>query len=230
MTQVEGFNGFSANTLAFLGGLAANNDRAWFAAHKGEYQELVQAPMWRLVNALAPAMLAIDPGFDLSPRGGAVSRIYRDTRFSRDKAPYRINQWIAFKRRSGEWQDRPCYFMEFGPDGYRYGMGFYSARPDTMRAIRRRIEVRPRDLTNAMDEATGAGFTLEGEAYKKPRLPAGQPPAIQEWYRLRNIYLARARPIDAVFASGALAEELRRAFAAAAPLYHFLADAIAIPA
>ena len=217
------FEGFTPDTIAFLAALAANNERDWFAARKADYDRHVLGPMRRLVADLAPAMLAIDPGFDTDPRGGAVSRIRRDIRFSRDKSPFRINQWISFKLRAKDWTDRPTYFMEFRPDGYQYGMGYYSATPATMAAVRAAIAADADRFAAASEAARAAGFVLAGEPYKRPRLPEGLPAAVHGWFGLKSAYLTRDQPLDPAFFSPALSGRLAAGFAALAPLYNVLA-------
>ena len=88
----------SKQTLNFLAQNKFNNSREWFRAHKPEYQEYVLAPMAELVNLLAPTIQKIDPLIITEPKvGKAISRIYRDTRFSRDKSLYREVMWIVFE-------------------------------------------------------------------------------------------------------------------------------------
>ena len=219
------FGGFTPKAATFLRGLAAHNDRAWFVARKGTYESEVLAPMRELLLALAPAMLAIDPGFETNPRSGAVSRIYRDTRFSHDKSPYRVNQWIAFRHRAEDWPSRPAFFMEFGADHYRYGMGFYAAPPVVMAAVRTRIAARPEPFVKAMARAGKAGFVLEGDVYKRPQVPPDLPEAVQEWYRRKNAYLTLNHAMDAAFCGPALLETVQEAFRTLTPLYRVLAAA-----
>jgi len=221
-----GGSGFSSSTLAFLRGLAANNNRDWFARHKPDYEALVLGPMRRLVEALAPAMRAIDPEIETGARSGVLSRIYRDTRFAREAPPYRVQQWIAFKRRARDWPTRPAFFMEFDPGHYRYGMGYYAATAATMAVVREAIEAEPQVLVSAMATATQAGYGVYGEAYKRPRIPQDQPAAIQVWYARKTVHLERDRAMDDSFFGPGLVGELRRAFEAAAPLYQFLIRAL----
>jgi len=218
------FQGFFPGTIAFLSALEANNDSAWFATHKPDYDRFVLGPMRRLVAGLAAVMLTIDPAFDVDPRGGAVSRIRRDTRFSRDKSPFRTRQWISFKVKTTDWTDRPAYFMGFGADGYRYGMGYYSATPGTMAALRTAIAENAGSFAAAAETAGTAGFTLAGDAYKRPRLPEGLPAAVHGWFGLKSAYLVRERTLDESFYDAALVDELAAGFTTLAPLYRFLAD------
>lgn len=217
------FAGIPAEAIVFLGELAANNERAWFEAHRADYETFVRRPMSLLVDALAPAMLTIDPAFDIGPRGPSVSRLHRDTRFSRDKSPYRVNQWIVFRRRRADWPDHPAFFMEFRPDGYRYGMGYYSATPATMKAVRAHIDTRMDAFLAAIATAREHGYAVEGEAYKRPIL--SDKADVRDWYCRKNGYLVQNRPLDAVFFKAALAAEIERGFRAAAPFYRFLAEA-----
>lgn len=124
------FTGFSPNSLEFFEGLTANNNRAWFEAHRDEYENYLLNPLKALVSDLAAPMLSIDPELITVPAvDKTISRIYQDTRFSRNKSPYKTRLWISFKRLSPDWKTAPCFFFEISADGYRYGMGF-SAPPE----------------------------------------------------------------------------------------------------
>lgn len=217
-----GFSGLPAQLPAFLAQLAANNERAWFLDHKSEYEALVQHPLRQLVSALAPAMLDIDAGFDTNPKGAAVSRIHRDVRFSRDKSPYRINQWICFKRPGEGWQARPAYFLEIGPAGWRFGMGCYAAPPAATKALRAAILARPVRFLAALEQARDAGFAIEGEAYARPNLPDGLAPLLGEWIARKSAYVVANRPLEPLLFSPDLVGELSARWRALAPLYELL--------
>lgn len=222
---MSAFAGIPPQALTFLAELAANNETAWFNRHKEEYRDLIQTPLRRLLTALTPAMQAVDPGFDTNPMGAAVSRIRRDVRFSRDKSPYRIKQWISFKRPGEGWQDRPCFFLGFTPGGYRYGMGYYAASPATMAAVRAAIAARPHDFATAMEQASESGFTLSGETYRRPRLPkdnADLPPSVLSWFEMKTAFLCHDRPVEPLLHSADLAENVSARLTRLAPLYHLL--------
>lgn len=223
--MTSGFTGFTQQTLDFLTDLGSNNERPWFQSHKGEYQNFVQTPMRRLVGELAADMAALDPKLDTDPQGGTLSRIYRDTRFSHDKSPYRVNQWIVFKRPLKEWTDRPAFFMEFGPRGYRWGMGSYCPSPASMTLLRRFMTDHLDRLDQAMAAARTAGLTLEGDRYARPRKSPADHPDLVLWHQMKNGYLVQNRPIDQTFLSGDLVDLLRVQFRAAAPLYDLWCEA-----
>jgi 23S rRNA-/tRNA-specific pseudouridylate synthase len=84
---------FSKATFAFLDELAANNERPWFEANKPRYEELVREPALEFIAAMAVPLAKFAPHFRAEPRkmGGSLMRVFRDTRFARDKTPYKTN-------------------------------------------------------------------------------------------------------------------------------------------
>lgn len=219
----DSFTGFSPQSLAFFEMLAANNSKAWFEAHREEYEEHLLLPLKRLVSDLAGTMLAIDPELVVMPAvDRTISRIYRDTRFSRDKSPYKTCLWITFKRLSPDWKSAPCFFFEIRADGYRYGMGFYSADKGAMDGLRRFIEAKPDEFRNIVAPLTGQGtFVLEGELYRRPLNPT-LPDDLQGWHRRKNLYLVCNRQPDERLFTGLLADDLRRGFTFLSSFYGFL--------
>ncbi|MBN1974157.1 MAG: DUF2461 domain-containing protein [Sedimentisphaerales bacterium] len=138
MEEERQFNGFYPETLKFLKSLEANNNKLWFEKHRADYEQFVLEPLKNLVTDLGDFMLKIDPRFEITPSiNKTISRIYRDTRFSSDKSPYRSNFWIVFKRHDKDWSFKSCaYFFEVFPNFYHYGMGFYNAAPAIMSKFR----------------------------------------------------------------------------------------------
>ena len=80
------FTGFTPAAIQFLADLAANNDRAWFQPRKGDYERLLKEPMEAMITALADRLAARGVPIEADPKR-APFRIYRDTRFSKDKSP-----------------------------------------------------------------------------------------------------------------------------------------------
>lgn len=85
-----GFEGFSAEALRFLLENRINNSKEWFEEHRNEYRKYVYEPFAELVKELAPAMKEIDDGIITIP-SKIISRVRRDTRFTKDKSLYRDN-------------------------------------------------------------------------------------------------------------------------------------------
>jgi uncharacterized protein (TIGR02453 family) len=95
----RGAPSLSPETFRFLRALGRNNRKDWMDKNRERYTAAVAEPLRQLVAALAPGVLALDPGFDTRPRFGAtLSRINRDIRFAKDKTPYRTRVYVQFAR------------------------------------------------------------------------------------------------------------------------------------
>jgi uncharacterized protein (TIGR02453 family) len=215
------FTGFTPECLAFFRNLAANNTKPWFEAHRKEYEEYLLEPLKALVTELAGFMLTLDQDLVTAP-GRAVSRIHRDTRFSRDKPPYKTTMWLTFKRQITEWRDAPCWFFEITADSYRYGMGFYGASKETMDRLREVIERKPAQFRQAVAFlGEQEKFVLEGELYRRALRP-DLPDDLEEWHRRKNLYLVCNRQPDKALFTRGLADDLRSGFGMLAPFYDYL--------
>ena len=226
MTEEEGrkFRGFSPKTLKFLRGLKVNNSKAWFQAHRADYEEYVLQPLRDLVTDLGDFMLDIDPYFEITPAvNKTISRIYRDTRFSKDKSPFRSTVWFTFKNQKKDWTTHVCgYFFELSVNSYRYGMGFYNAAPNIMSRFREMIDENPKEFLKAISFFTKQKtFVLEGEKYKRI-IDKTKPEKIQNWYQRKNMYLVCNRKINDTLFSSKLVDDLASGFNLIAPFYHYL--------
>jgi uncharacterized protein (TIGR02453 family) len=218
------FKGFSPKTLKFLRGLKANNNKKWFDTHRTDYNEYVLQPLRDLVTDLGDSMLDIDPRFEITPAvNKTISRIYRDTRFSKDKSPFRSTVWFTFKNRKKDWATLVSgYFFELSVNAYRYGMGFYDAAPAIMAKFREMIDENPKEFLKAISFFTKqCTFVLEGEKYKRT-IDASKPENIQHWYQRKNMYLVCNRKIDDTLFSSKLVDDLIDGFALIAPFYRYL--------
>ncbi len=217
------FNGFSLKTLKFLRGLKANNNKKWFEAHKGDYEKDVLGPLRDLVTDCGDFMLDIDPRFEITPAvNKTISRIYRDTRFSKDKSPFRSTVWFTFKNRNKDWTTLVCgYFFELSVNAYRYGMGFYDAAPAIMRRFREMVDENPKEFLKAISFFSKQKvFVLEGQKYKRI-IDKDKPEEIQNWYQRKNMYLVCNRKIDDTLYSSKLVDDLQYGFGLIAPLYRY---------
>jgi uncharacterized protein (TIGR02453 family) len=217
------FEGFSPESVDFFENLAAHNNKAWFEEHRDDFEQYLMEPLKNLVSDLAGTMLTIDPELVVIPKvDKTISRIYRDTRFSRNKSPYKTCLWLTFKRRSPDWKTAPCFFFEISADGYRYGMGFYSASRETMDSLRRFIEAKPAEFRKTVGFlGTQDTFALEGDRYKRP-LNQALPDDLQLWHSRKNIYVICQRPLDGRLFTRKVCDDLREGFGMLKPLYELL--------
>jgi uncharacterized protein (TIGR02453 family) len=217
------FSGFTPESLGFFESLAANNNKVWFEEHRDDFEQSLMEPLKSLVSDLSRAMLDIDPELVTIPAvDKTISRIYRDTRFSRNKSPYKTALWISFKRRSPDWKTAPCFFFEISADGYRFGMGFYCASRETMDNLRRFIEAKSAEFKKIISFfSKQSTFTLEGDRYKRP-VNAALPDDLQQWHGRKNIFFMCQRPVDGRLFTRGVSDDLREGFSLLKPLYDLL--------
>ncbi len=133
--MASGFNGFPDEALSFLRALKKNNRREWFQARKNVYEEKVKAPMSELIAALDRRLERFAPDYLADPQK-AIFRIYRDTRFSRDKSPYKTNIAANFPRRGlGKGAGAGLYFS-ISPEEIEVAGGIYMPDADQLRTVR----------------------------------------------------------------------------------------------
>src|SRR5580765_927224 len=118
---------FSPKAIAFLRGLKRNNNRDWFNPRKDQYDELLKKPLLEVIERLAIDFRTIAPELSATPR--SMFRIYRDTRFSADKSPYKTHASASFPHRSLPRHGGAGMYFEIGPTGVWAGGGIYA--PDT---------------------------------------------------------------------------------------------------
>jgi uncharacterized protein (TIGR02453 family) len=132
------FPGFPKSFFAFLRQLARNNDRAWFEANKARYKDDVVAPMSDFIAAMAPRLAKISSHYvaDPRPHGGSMFRIYRDTRFSKNKRPYKEHAACQFRHEAGRDAHAPGFYVHLAPKEVRIGGGIWLPPVPELRAIR----------------------------------------------------------------------------------------------
>ncbi|MEE9442410.1 MAG: DUF2461 domain-containing protein [candidate division Zixibacteria bacterium] len=223
------FNGFHKDTISFLKNNRKKNDKKWFEENRMKYEEYVLTPFRNLVSGLSGTMLEIDPKIETSPNiNKTITKMYRDTRFSKDKSLFKKNMWLVFKRNGKQWQDYPGFFFEIMSDDnmYRYGMGFYRASRDTMDRFRDQLEANPGAFKKVIAPfVRGKAFDLAGEEYKRS-LSGDIPDWLQEWYQKKSFYLVQYRHPDSLLLSSRLAKYLNEQFLLLKPLYKFLQNII----
>src|SRR5579872_5800374 len=132
------FPGFPPDTLQFFRGLSRNNRREWFLPRKAVFEEQVKQPMRELVAALNHAMRGFAPEYATDP-DKAIYRIYRDTRFSKDKTPYKDHIAASFFRSGTGPHKFGGYYLHVSHKEVAVGGGVYMPEPDVLLAIRGHI-------------------------------------------------------------------------------------------
>ncbi|MDY3989555.1 MAG: DUF2461 domain-containing protein [Massilioclostridium sp.] len=213
----------SAKTLDFLFENKLNNSKEWYHAHKKEYTELVLRPLAELVVKLKPTMLELDPDLIVEPRvTRSISRIYRDTRFSKDKSLYRDNMWLIFIRDKKLYEGPPGFYVDISPRGLSYGMGYYQASADAMRCYREMILGREPAFLKALEAYEGQKvFSLTGDLYKRSKAP-DEPERIRSWVDRKSVdFDCTTTDFNLMFSEN-LDQVVAQHFRLLKPVYEFL--------
>jgi uncharacterized protein (TIGR02453 family) len=215
------FTGFTQAGLNFLQDAWINNSKVWFDEHRAIYDNELIKPFRLLVEQLTPTMLKIDEWLETRPAiGKTISRIHRDTRFSKDKSLYRSRLWLTFKRPNRDWKEAPAYFFEISPDSYRYGLGYYCASKQTMDIFREEILNDTNKFLDAI-RCVKKPFELVGETYKRSLIKE-QDEKIAAWYNRKNLaVMVTNNHIEDVLNSD-LPNKLAKGFKQLVPLYDYL--------
>ena len=162
---------FTPDLFAFLRELAANNDREWFAANKERYVAQVQEPALAFIEDVGMRMPDISRHIVADPRttGGSLFRIYRDTRFAKDKTPYKTHCGIQFRHARTRDVHAPGFYLHLEPGSVFMACGVWHPERDTLHAIRTAIAAKPKRWTEITDG-------LEGLPARRrvPEAPAGR--------------------------------------------------------
>ena len=217
------FTGFTDETVRFFLDLKFHNETAFFHQEHDRYVREVQTPFYELIEDLAPDMQRIDPGMEVRPYK-CLSRIHRDTRFSRDKSPYRDHHWLLFRRAAEPREKSLFYFFEFGPQRVAWGMGFWGENRTVMDMFRRRLAANPEGMLGFLDdlEMEKRGLYLDGSFWKKIQIPPQIPDRLKRWYCMRETYIGKMNPDYRLAFTDRLTEELRKDFQTMAPLYQLM--------
>lgn len=217
---------FSEKSLDFLCENRLQNSKLWFEEHKPDYTEHVLSPMQELVRTLTPTMLSIDSGFITEPRvDKTISRIYRDTRFSKDKSLYRDNCWFTFMREKKLYMGLPAYWFEINPAGFGYGMGYYQASGTSMESIRKMALSGDKLFKKAWSAYKAQSlFSLEGDLYKKTRHPE-QPEELRNFLDRKSVSFNCYSSDFKMLFSDELPDVLKHGYEILKPIYQFLCAA-----
>jgi uncharacterized protein (TIGR02453 family) len=232
------FTGFRPEAIQFLADLAQNNDRAWFQLRKAEFERLLKEPMEAMIEALAEAFAARGVPMLADPKRSPF-RIYRDTRFSKDKSPYKTHLGATFPwvggstpgavAAGGGHEERAHGnggYFHFEPGEMYAGGGMWRMEKPRLDAFRQRVLEDPERVREALFDT---GFVAEFGGVEThdalQRVPTGFPKdhPLAEMFRWKDVVFGR-RLSDSEVLSPELPDLLASSWAKAAPVYRFLAS------
>jgi uncharacterized protein (TIGR02453 family) len=222
---------FGPEVFSFLVDLRANNNREWFAANKHRYEDHLLEPALEFIAAFGSRLEKISPHFraDARPSGGSLFRIYRDTRFSKDKSPYKTNVGIHFKHELAKDAHAPGYYLHIGPDEVFGGGGIW--HPDTTAATRiREAIVADSDSWRLATRGRAFAKRLEFGGDSLKRVPPWADPEHPFADDLkRKDFFGSASLSEADVVAPGFVDAYARICRTAAPLMRFLCKALDVP-
>lgn len=225
------FTGFQPSIFEFLEELADNNNRPWLQENKLRYEREVLEPCLAFIRAMRPRLAEISEFFVASDRrvGGSLMRVYRDTRFAKDKTPYKTNAGIQFRHEFGRDVHAPGFYVHVAPGECFLALGVWRPDADSLGRIRAAIVEKPDRWRRAKSgREFRRRFTLEGDSLKRPPrgFPAGHPCAED---LMRTDFVAVEDLSEQDVLRPKFLEHAARSFAAGRPLMRFLCDALRAP-
>ena len=214
--------------MKFLRGVKRHNEREWFNARKHIYESELKTPMLALVGEITAAMADFAPEH-MRPANKIMMRIYRDTRFSHDKRPYKTHLAAWWSPRGMEKTSGGGYYMQVGPQGVMVAAGVYMPEREQLLALRRWMAEHYKEyraLVKTARKSKAAGLT-EIEADALTRMPKGfasDHPA-DELLRAKNWGVRASLPAELAL-KPTLGREILRRMRLAAPVVDALNGAV----
>jgi len=220
---------FGNGLFEFFVQLEANNNREWFKANQDRYRSQVEQPMLDFITDFGLRLGEISKNFVANPKrvGGSLFRIHRDTRFSKDKTPYKTWAAAQFPHRAkgtNILQGVPGFYLHLGPDSCSGGGGLYHPGSGPLKQIRDCMVAKPKQWQAVLD----SGIELAGDALK--RAPAGYEPGHRfvEDLKRKEFYTITSFTRRQVTGPG-FVDTYLEACASATPLMRFSTKALGLP-
>ncbi len=170
------FPGFPPEMTQFFRSLKRNNRREWFQPRKHLYEQYVKTPMQELVAAVNSELVKFAPEYVTEPKK-AMFRIYRDTRFSSDKTPYKTNQGAAFSRRGPGHLQTGGFYFSVSHNEVEIAGGIYHPSPETMLLVRTHIAATHQEFRRILADKKSRKLLGDLQGDELTRAPKGFDPA-----------------------------------------------------
>jgi len=222
---------FTPETIGFLNELKKNNNREWFKENKPRYEELVLDVALRFIQSMQDPLEKIAPHFTVIPKrmGGSLMRVYRDTRYAKDKTPYKTNIGIQFRHEQAKDVHSPGYYVHIDTEQIFLGVGMWRPDSDPLFRIRQRIVDKEAEwLRASQDKKFSRHFKLGGQTLSRaPRGFDKDHPLLSDIKRkdfiaIKNMDLGAATHPK-------FQQKVEVAFRAGEPYMRFLCKAVGVP-
>jgi uncharacterized protein (TIGR02453 family) len=224
------FDGFPKDCIPFLKALKSHNERDWFNANKGRYEASVREPALAFITAMEPKLAKLSPHFRAIPKkvGGSLMRVYRDTRFGKDKTPFKTNIGIQFRHELGKDVHAPGFYLHIEPGECFLGVGLWRPESKQLLKIRDFIIDNPNAWRQALAQRSfKSGYELVGESLKRP--PRGYPADHELLEDLKRKDFIALMPFDeAAIEERKFIDFVAKGYRQADQFMHYLCDAVEV--
>jgi len=215
---------FSKELFDFLRDLKRNNRRDWFEKNKDRYEVFVKFPLLGFIGSFGPSLRTISPSFTADTRtmGGSMFRIYRDTRFSKDKTPYKTHAASQFRHCVGKDVHAPGFYLHLEPGGVFAGGGLWRPESKVVGQVRDAIANKSDEWNRIMSDGVfKKTCVFEGEKLMRPPRGFNKNHPMIEWLQYKDFtFFTKFTEKEAC--SGGFMEKVTSSFKAASPLMRFL--------
>ncbi len=225
---------FTPEVFDFLTELAANNEKPWWEENKQRYVDVIREPAKEFIADFEPRLHKLSPYFvaDTRTNGGSLMRPHRDTRFAKDKTPYKTNVGIQFRHEAGKDVHAPGFYIHFEPGRSFAGVGMW--HPET--AVAYRVRQHIYDHPEQWKKATRSDPFLddwdldpdEDEMLKRVPKDFDADFAFADDLRMKS-FIAGARLDEKTVTSRDFDEQIYDRFATANDFNGFLTAAVGLP-
>ena len=222
------FNGFPHELVSFYQELSSNNDRAWFEQNKDRYERHVLKPATLFVEAMGERLRLISPRIVADRRtngAGSIFRIYRDTRFSKDKTPFKTFLGIFFWEGSRSKMENSGFYFHLEPTQLMLYGGIYEFTRPMLNTYRDAVVHPERGLAlrHAVQQVLAVGrCEIGGRHYQK--VPAGYDPSHPnaEYLLYNSLYASTGGDLPGQVFSADLLDYCLDRFTDMAPLHQWI--------
>lgn len=222
------FKGFPDDLFDFQAELLGNNNREWFHANKARYEASVRGPALAFIRTVGERLGEVTPHLEALDKkvGGSLMRVYRDTRFSKDKTPYKTNVGIQFRHRCGKDVHAPGLYLHISLEEFFIGAGMWTPDSPSLKLIRTKIDEeqdRWLEIIGGIDPEARHGVSLK-------RGPRGFPkdhPLLDELKRKSHLIVTEYDPD--LLSTTAIVDTMIERLQAAKPMMTFLCEAVDQP-
>lgn len=200
-----------------------NNNKLFMHENKADYIRYMREPYYEFIRQLAPHMLEINPKMEVREQK-CLSRIYRDTRFSKDKSPYRDHHWIAFRAMGIPKEEAPMFWFEIRIEGVSWGLGFWGENKAAMKLLRERMLAKPTMFKKILRPIEKNKLDVSGSNYKKMDIPDALDKDLKSVYTKKELYVQRASSDPGLIFHSDIVQNVLDDYKAMAPFYNLMQE------